>query len=271
MKKIIIVLALILSYHTAYAAWVAPISAPPTCNAGDPGCDAPVNVSGNAQVKLGPLQIGNIKYENTGITFGTDVNTAGNPGKLNLWGNMYGFGVSPSSLNYISANRHIFYQGAVPVLSIGSANKATVPNKNVGVGTVFPTQPLHVLGRIFSAGETTTDTGDICIDSNKNGIYDSADRCVGSLLVLPPGSVNQTLRSTGNAWVASSLLTNTGTAVGIGTALPDGSATLSITKTSANAHPVKIEGLQEIGYGEGDFIVVDEGGYLQLKRASTSL
>lgn len=260
-----------ISSNTAHAAWVAPLSAPPTCTAGDPGCDAPINVSTYPQVKTGPLQIGDVSYGKTGITFGTDINTAGTAGKLNLWGGFYGFGVSASSLNYVSANRHVFYQGSVPVLSIGSANKGTVPNKNVGIGTSIPTQPLHVLGRIFSAGETTTDTGDLCIDSNRNGMYDSADRCVGSLLVLPPGTVSQTLRSTGGSWVASSLLTNTGTAVGVGVAAPDGSATLSITKTSANAHPVKIEGLQEIGYGEGNFIVVDEGGYLQLKRASTSL
>jgi len=271
MKKTIIILALILSYNTAHAAWVAPLTAPPACTVGTPGCDAPINVSENSQSKTGTLQIGDVVYGKKNITFGTDTTAAGTAGKINLWGGLYGFGISSGSLNYVSANRHVFYQGTVPVLSIGSTNKGTVPNTNVGVGTSTPTQPLHVLGRIFSAGETTADTGDVCIDSNKNGIYDSGDRCVGSLLTLPTGLMYQTLRNNGSAWVSSSLLTNTGVSVGVGTAVPDANATLHIVKTANNTNPIKIEGLQEIGYGQGNFIVVDEGGYLKLKKATTTL
>ncbi len=39
----------------AVLAWTGPLSAPPACTSGNPGCDAPLNVSGNAQAKTGGL------------------------------------------------------------------------------------------------------------------------------------------------------------------------------------------------------------------------
>jgi hypothetical protein len=49
---------------------------------------------------------------------------------------------------------------------------------------------------------------------------------------LPSGSTNQTLRHDGTSWVANSLITNTGTNVGIGTSSPNSSAILSLNSTS---------------------------------------
>jgi hypothetical protein len=49
---------------------------------------------------------------------------------------------------------------------------------------------------------------------------------------LPAGSNNQTLRNNGTTWVANSTLTNTGTAIGIGTISPNSSAILDVQSTT---------------------------------------
>ncbi|TSC57092.1 MAG: putative membrane-anchored cell surface protein, partial [Parcubacteria group bacterium Greene0416_79] len=43
---------------TLYADWSAPLTPPPTCRAGDPGCDAPIHAGAAAQVKKGKFGIG---------------------------------------------------------------------------------------------------------------------------------------------------------------------------------------------------------------------
>lgn len=57
--KIAITVA-VLTIGTGYALanWTAPKYPPPTCPTGDPGCDAPINVSKTSQVKSGGLGIG---------------------------------------------------------------------------------------------------------------------------------------------------------------------------------------------------------------------
>ncbi len=42
---------------SAVAAWTAPASTPPNCTSGQPGCDAPINVSASSQSKLGLLTL----------------------------------------------------------------------------------------------------------------------------------------------------------------------------------------------------------------------
>jgi hypothetical protein len=50
-KVIAIGLVLGLGIGFAHADWTAPLHTPPTCNAGEPGCDAPINVSTTGQTK----------------------------------------------------------------------------------------------------------------------------------------------------------------------------------------------------------------------------
>jgi hypothetical protein len=40
---------------TVFAQWSAPLNGPPTCISGNPGCDAPLNVSSTGQTKAGNL------------------------------------------------------------------------------------------------------------------------------------------------------------------------------------------------------------------------
>jgi hypothetical protein len=52
-KVIVIGLALGLGVSFVSANWTPPLNSAPTCNAGDPGCDAPINVSTKEQGKAG--------------------------------------------------------------------------------------------------------------------------------------------------------------------------------------------------------------------------
>ena len=49
----LIVLSAALGVSVAFAAWSNPLHSPPTCNEGEPGCDAPINVGPKDQAKLG--------------------------------------------------------------------------------------------------------------------------------------------------------------------------------------------------------------------------
>ena len=42
---------------SAIAAWTAPVSTPPNCTPGQPGCDAPIHVGASAQSKMGLLTL----------------------------------------------------------------------------------------------------------------------------------------------------------------------------------------------------------------------
>ncbi|MDO8592751.1 MAG: hypothetical protein Q7R92_03200, partial [bacterium] len=64
-----------LAMQYAAAVWTAPSGNPPACVSGDPGCDAPLNISNTAQQKQGMLLLnyGNsangliVQYGNVGI------------------------------------------------------------------------------------------------------------------------------------------------------------------------------------------------------------
>jgi len=54
----IIIIALFIGLGANYiSAAFGPLSTPPNCVSGNPGCDAPVNVSGSLQTKTGPLNV----------------------------------------------------------------------------------------------------------------------------------------------------------------------------------------------------------------------
>ena len=54
-SAIFLVLGLSISFQSLLAAWTAPTANPPTCAAGNPGCDAPLNAGPLIQPKSGAL------------------------------------------------------------------------------------------------------------------------------------------------------------------------------------------------------------------------
>lgn len=82
----------------ALADWTKPVSAPPSCASGDPGCDAPINVGGtigvasSGQYKKGPLGLG----ATSGLTDGISLNVFGTAVMTNLLAGTAGIGtISP--------------------------------------------------------------------------------------------------------------------------------------------------------------------------------
>ena len=69
LKVVILALVLGLGISYAQAVWTGPLASPPTCVTGNPGCDAPINVSATAQTKTGDLTAGGLtlsKYPSGG-------------------------------------------------------------------------------------------------------------------------------------------------------------------------------------------------------------
>jgi len=83
----VLILALILSVGLSYvfAAWSGPLSAPPNCISGNPGCDAPINVGATLQQKPAGGSIGAGTLFSTLGSFGTvGIGTAAPDSKLEI-------------------------------------------------------------------------------------------------------------------------------------------------------------------------------------------
>jgi hypothetical protein len=98
---------------SVFGAWTAPLSAPPACTSGNPGCDAPINVGNISQSKLGSLKV------NTAIpqsTYGLDV-----WGLSRFYGDVQiGDSTTAGSIQITDGN-----QGAGKVLTSDAAGKAS--------------------------------------------------------------------------------------------------------------------------------------------------
>ena len=86
---------------------------------------------------------------------------------------------------------------------------------NVGIGTLTPAAKLEVAGQVKitggspGSGKVLTSDGTGLASWSSNGL-------------LPSGNASQTLVNNGSTWLASSMITNTGTTVGIGETSPKG-------------------------------------------------
>jgi len=126
---------------------------------------------------------------------GGGVSGSGSVGQVTFW----------ASSTSVGGDKNLFWDNA---------------NKRLGIGTTTPTASLEVVGQIK--------TTEIKITGGSPGagkVLTSDASGLASWQTLPPGSLpsgtsGQTLRHDGTNWVASSLLFNNGTNVGIGTTNP---------------------------------------------------
>jgi Chaperone of endosialidase len=105
------------------------------------------------------------------------------------------------------------------------ANAAVVPAGTSGSINVFVNAPAHLLidingyyrGGVVTSingqtgNVTLTSVGSIIIDPDPDGLF--IDVNGGESRLLPAGSADQTLRHDGTSWVASSVLTNSGSGI----------------------------------------------------------
>ena len=128
-----------------------------------------------------------------------------------------------SSLPIGSINQTLRYNGT----GWEASNILINNNTNIGINTNSPVYRLDVNGqmRLQPSTQPTANRGVIYFDSTTNKFRCSEDGtsfvdCISSGGSLPGGSVNQTLRYNGTTWVASNLLYNNNTNIGIGTTAP---------------------------------------------------
>jgi hypothetical protein len=146
---------------TVIHAWSGPPGLPPFCPTGDPGCDAPINVSGVTQFKSGAFGVGGL-FETDGNTYlaksggNVGIGTTTPGAKLVISGadsnssevlirqttNGRGIRISPNGA-FID-----LYEGSGPfhINRYSSLNISLVEGGgNVGIGTTDPDSKLHVV------------------------------------------------------------------------------------------------------------------------------
>jgi len=106
-------------------------------------------------------------------------------------------------------------------------------SNRIGIGNTSPTSTLHITGTTTMDGfqmPTNATSGYILTaDSSGVGTWQPANTSAS----LPSASTSQTLYYDGLNWISNSLLTNTGSRIGIGTSSPESKLTIAGTTTSA--------------------------------------
>lgn len=72
-----IALSIFLTTFVAFADWTQPPSTPPTCPAGEPGCETPVHVGVGGQAKEGPFGVGGVFQTLSATYLATDSGNVG--------------------------------------------------------------------------------------------------------------------------------------------------------------------------------------------------
>ena len=126
-------------------------------------------------------------------------------------------------------------------LIAGGGGVSIADDGKVGVDRSAPLERLDVDGAIRLGSTSDTNAGTIrWTGTDFEGCDGSTWHSLtgGSGGELPPGAANQTLRHNGSDWVASSLLSNDGSEIGVGTTSPD----YPLHVVSPEIRPVMIEG-----------------------------
>ncbi len=183
-------------------AWTSPPGAPPTCPAGEPGCETPLHTGTVGQSKTGGLLLNTggastgliVEHGNVGIgttspgakldIYNTaDLGTGANgirvqrPGVYGQYGYLEYLANSDQTILgslYTGGGANVYGQIYFRQHSSSATRDAMVINSsgNVGIGTTNPIAKLHVLG--IGAGDGTALSGGILIENNNATIGEPA-------------------------------------------------------------------------------------------------
>ena len=177
--SIILVLGLSISFQSLLAAWTAPTANPPTCAAGNPGCDAPINVGSATQSKIGNFGV-------TG-TFAVGDNMAAAGSLFNLTQT-----INPHF--YINANKGIQLR-----LDADNNDAATFQVNNGGNGTIFTLDESGNLTVSGNVGIGTTNPG-----TNRLEVVGGPIKATGGLIIETRTS-DPASPVTGQIWLRTDL------------------------------------------------------------------
>jgi hypothetical protein len=200
----LLILAIALSAGTSYifADWSAPSALPPTCPAGSPGCDAPLNIGNATQAKSGSLFIGQSSVPSgptayTGLgyleanalitgsaTIGTNGLTLNGPVTLpsgiptagqalessDTSGDLKWATLPSGPAGYVLTG---IASWSPPVASPGSANSTdNVPNQTMDLSAGSGTYNTNIFATYFTCDDFTTS---LLVDGTPVSVYGAAE------------------------------------------------------------------------------------------------
>lgn len=126
--------------YLVFGAWQEPLHAPPTCLPGEPGCEAPINVSTTTQTKLGGLniatQMGNVGIGTTSPGAKLDISNTTMGAGLKVITNysaVFNYGVRGDASGGTSLNYGGMFTASGGVASLGSYGGASGASGNFGL------------------------------------------------------------------------------------------------------------------------------------------
>lgn len=162
-----ILISLILIAAVIYA-WTEPSQAPPTCPAGEPGCDAPLNVGPIGQIKEGGLRLNTGGAANSLYLQGDPVLTT--KGLIVEYGNV-GIGKTNPGYKLHVSNGDSYFENNAIVMDLLSLGTTSAPPPAVDAVETS----LYVGGRaLFGLGGGTYIGGGGASNSI-NGVWNTAD------------------------------------------------------------------------------------------------
>jgi hypothetical protein len=182
---------------------------------------------------------GTVHIGATANTNGSAVNIAqGNYNQVNLtyagysgWGLLIGYGDGSASGSYHGLNTAaIINVNDAPLhLGTGNAPTLTLSGGYAGIGTITPSQTLHVVGNaritgaLYDSSNSAGTSGQVLTSTGSGTAWSSAGASVSG-----SGTTNYIAKFTGSTVLGNSQIFDNGTNVGIGTNSPDAQSRLTV-------------------------------------------
>ncbi|MGD0331995.1 MAG: tail fiber domain-containing protein [Xanthobacteraceae bacterium] len=219
------------------AAWSGPLSPPPTCTSGNPGCDAPLNVSSTGQIKAGNLTALGLSATSAILSPEFCIGSS----CITSWPSAGG------ASQWTTSGSSIYYNGG-----------------NVGIGTANPTTQFQILGtggQVLNPQMTAPSGYNTYLDIGAAGgnYAELEGDSSGNFDLNAYGGANGVFQSIRSGAVANTLVLKAGN-VGIGTANPWGSLTLGNSATYNDLGFATGLSSDPTVSNEGDAIFTTSGG-----------
>lgn len=193
-----IVLAVLVMFALTAYAWTGPLTSPPTCNPGDPGCDAPVNVGVSNQIKLGSLGVAHLAAGGSLRSYFNHQLRIGGTGNTGIYGgspdrSLLDVNDTARPLDYVAADDVWLKRGTVAPIGQWATQNSKVATNDIGFDFDAIVQACAVPVTITRATPGASGLAGINVkhvvigscwqdsnaDGNPNPPYSSIETCTG--------------------------------------------------------------------------------------------